>query len=154
MFLCSFCVVGSRSISYLIEVPQRGEHRRPTVVLGAFVAAFVVGGSPSRRSFWEIRVCLEFVRRVLGAFLEVIGRSLDGLLRVLGGSWRNLGGFTTGFLRFSVDSQCICSGFLLILVLATIVLDLLISGGPEGAQNDPRMAKKVATGSPRGIKKQ
>ena len=122
---------------YSSEAPQRGEHRRPTFVLGAFVAAFVGGGSPSQRSFWEIRVCLEFVRRVLGAFLEVIGRSLDGLLRVLGGSWRNLGGFTAGSLRFSVDSQCICSGLLVILALAGIELNFWSSGAPEVAKMIP-----------------
>ena len=77
-----------------------------------------------------------------------------GSRRVLGGFRQNLGGFAAGSCPFSPDSRRSCSGFLLVLVSANIVLDLLISGGPEGAQNDPRIAKQVATGSPRGLKKQ
>lgn len=46
----SHALLPQRGAADLIEAPQRGEHRRPTFVLGAFIAAFVGGGSPSRRS--------------------------------------------------------------------------------------------------------
>ena len=99
---------------------------------------------------------MEFVRRVLGAFLEDTGRSLEGLLRVLGGSWRNLGGFTAGSFRFSVDSQCICSGLLVILALAGIELNFWSSGGPEAAKmvtGWPKRRPKGAQGVLKTMKK-
>ena len=85
--------------------------------------------------------------------LLLLGVRTAGSRQVLGGSRQNLGEFSASFGRFSVDSRRICNGFLKIPVLASIVINFWISGGPESAQNGPRMAKKVATGSPRGSRK-
>ena len=93
---------------------------------------------------------MEFVWRVLGAFLEVLGRSLDSLLRVLRGSRRNLGRFMAGSLRFSVDSLCICSG-LLLTRLGWHWAQFLESWTVRSCRNGARMAQKGSQREPKRL---
>ena len=119
--------------------PPRGEHRRPTFCSRRFCCSVC----RKRKSFMETPIFKLFL----------LGVCTAGSRRVLGRFRQNLGGFAAGSCRFSVNSRRICIGFLLILVSAGSGLNFWSSGGPEGAQNGPRMAQKVATGSPRGSEK-
>ena len=101
-------------------------------------------------------ICLEFVRPVLGGFLEVLGGLYAGILWAIGGFRRNLGGFTAGSFRFSVDSRRMCSGLLVLLALAGIELNFWSSGGPEAAKmvtGWPKRWPKGAQGVPKTMKK-
>ena len=82
--------------------------------------------------------------------MEVLGRSLDSLLRVLRGSRRNLGRFMAGSLRFSEDSQCICSGLLLTRLgwHWTQFLEFWTVGS---CRNGPRMAQKGSQREPKRL---
>ena len=83
--LVRHALLPQRGAADSIEAPRGGSTAAPLFVLGAFVAAFVGGGSPSWKSFWAIVFGLEFIRRVLGGFLEVLSLFLVSILRVLGG---------------------------------------------------------------------
>ena len=130
--------------------PPRGEHRRPTFVLGAFVAALVGAGSRSRKA-------------IVGKSFMLGVRMADSW-RVLEGSRQLLGWSSACSGRFSAESRRVHGTFFAVFHKLLMYLQRALADSRfgwhwiqflgfwriQGCRNDPRMAKTGSHRGPRG----